>query len=296
MSMKRIKAFLYVFFKSLTSIKYYQDVIKTHLNFSMKYFFTLSLTAALVVTAIGILPSFSPIKNTINDFLEQGRQIYPDDLIITSKDGKLSINQPEPYLIPFPDISNLDQSDMPEPDMQIENLVVFDSNGTLDDLENYKTLFLVNESNVLARGENKIEVYPLKDIPEGQITKTEINKIFSQIEQIAVYVPYAIVTLLFIAVVVYYIGFRLAYLLFLALVLLGVGKIQKLDLDYKKYYQIGIHTMTLPLIVDVIVNLLNTPIELPFWFFMLNFIFGIIVVSSLKKQPEVETITESPVA
>ncbi|KKS21521.1 MAG: hypothetical protein UU77_C0001G0016 [candidate division WWE3 bacterium GW2011_GWC1_41_7] len=277
----KIKAFFYVFYRSLTSVKYYQDVVRATLNFSMKYFFTISALAALLVTVGTVVPMIPTLRDTISNFIEQGRTFYPDELVITSADGKLSVNQPEPYMIPFPDIPEV--SDQPDT-VQFENLVVFDSQGTLDDLENYKTLILVNEANILAKGENKIEVYPLKDMPDGQLTKTEINQALDKIQEIAVYIPYLLASLLFVGVVFYYLGLRLVYLLFVALILMGIGRIKNFDYDYKKYLQLAIHTMTLPLLMDVIFNLVRVPLPIPFWFFLINTIFGIIVIAGLGKN------------
>ena len=50
--MSKIKAFGYIYYKSITSIKYYRDVLKAEFSFSFKYFATIAVIASLIITAV----------------------------------------------------------------------------------------------------------------------------------------------------------------------------------------------------------------------------------------------------
>ncbi len=278
--MKKIKAFFYVLLKSAASLNYYKDVVKTNFGFSMKYFLALSILAAITSASATTLTISGEAKTSIKTFVDGMVNIFPADLTITTKDGKASINQPEPYIIPAPKgpAETAEQANQPE------NLIVFYSKGTIDDLENYKTLVLVNEKNILVKNSNKIEVYPLSEIPDGEFSKANIQALADLVKPYIELTPYAIAATLLITLIMYYTAFRLVYLLPVALILLLIGKIHKLKYDFPKYYQVGIHTLTLPLIVDVITTATKIQIPLSLWFFASNTLLGIIVLITLAKD------------
>ncbi|KKU56325.1 MAG: hypothetical protein UX79_C0034G0003 [candidate division WWE3 bacterium GW2011_GWB1_47_11] len=291
--MGKLKTFFYVFYKSLTSLAYYSDVAKTSLGFSMKYFFTLAAVLAILSTVITTATASGELKTGATKLLDDIAKLYPQDLVITSQDGAVSINQPEPYIIPIPagQMQELKtESGEPAP----KNLIVFDSNGTLDDVENYQTIALVNSKNILVKGENKIEAFPLKDVPNGQISNKEVTVLVDQFRPFVRYIPFFVGALIFVAMVFYYTGFRLVYLLFVAVGLMLVGKIRKLNLSFSKYYQVGIHTMTLPLVIDFMATAAGYQIPLPLWFFAVNTVFGAIAIVKLAEGEKLPVVAAPP--
>jgi hypothetical protein len=61
-------------------------------------------------------------------------------------------------------------------------------------------------------------------------------------------------------------SFKLVYLLFGAFLIWGLMKIRKISGGYKKAYQIGIHAMTLPILLNVIIFLFVPTFKVPFFF------------------------------
>ena len=104
--MKKLKAFFYVYKNSMTSPKYYKEVLKTDLNFSLKYYLMLVLVASILITTIETVSVTPKIKSQISGFAENARQVYPDDLLIKVEEGKWSVNREEPFVIPMPQIPN----------------------------------------------------------------------------------------------------------------------------------------------------------------------------------------------
>ncbi len=304
--MSKVKAFTYIFIKSISSIKWYMDLIKTSTAFSLKYFFPLTFFAALIPVIMSVPPVLKATSWVSEEVNRHITSIYPQDLVITVKDDKLSINQPQPYFIQIPGSlkeriiqsveDNTDSSGAEERQdivnelNEVENLVVFDSQGTLDDLQRYKTFILVNEVNILLRSSNKTEVFPLRDIPDGEFAKPDADRIVLAFSNFIKALPYLIIIFILLAFLFYYMVFRLFYLAFVGLVLFGIGKIMRVNtvsgvkMDYGKYFQIAIHTFTLPLLVEMISMLFGMPILIPFWVFVLNMLLGIVVLNAFSNN------------
>jgi hypothetical protein len=281
--MKKINTFAYSFSKSLTSMEYYKDVAKAKLGFSIKYLFMLAICASLVVTAAITVRIGPEIYKFGNDLIPEINKAYPQDLEITAKDNAWSINKPEPYNIPTPEIAyeffgRKDQGlKMPS------NVIVFDKNGTIDDLDKKDTLFLLNEKNMLARGENKLEVYPIKDVPNGTFTYKEFLQITKGIGDFLRLLPIVIVPCIFGALLLINFSYRLVYLLVVALALLVINLFTKINLKFGELYRISLHAMTLPLIIDVILNVCDLEIPMVPWFFIVNVLFGLVALTTFAR-------------
>lgn len=271
--MKQIKTFLYVFYKSLTSPRYYRDVVNAPTSFSIKYFLVLVLLVSLAVSAFKLAPAIPEMKSAINGFVNDALNLYPSDLVITSKDGNLSINQPEPYIIGMPDSVKQEQQDF-------ENFIVFDSLGTLDDLEKYKTVVLVNSANILVKDtqNDKIEVYPLKEMPDGQISRVDLEKLVESSADFINILPYLAFSLGVLGILIYNFGFRLLYLVFIAVIIWVLAKIRDLDFDFGKSYRVAIHTLTLPLVLELLIDVFRINFDFPLWFMIVHFVYGVVVI------------------
>ena len=270
--MQKIKAALYVFTQSLTSPKYYKDIIKTDLRFSLKYYVVLSLVFALVSATYTLVPLLPKINEGIDEGISYALALYEDDLVITIEGGKLSINKEEPYIIPLPVGGN---SDLPS------NVIVFDSEGTLDDLEGWDTFVLVNSANILIKNESEIRVYPTNRLPDSTLTKQDLVSLTEQLRDFSRFVPYLVGIVLLLAVLFYYLVFRLIYLLVVGGFLRLIGYFKGATLSYEKYYKIGVHAMTLPLCIELLNNFFGVYVTGLPWFFMIHLIFGGYIVFTL---------------
>ncbi len=280
----------------MASVSYYKDVLAARFSFSVKYYVVLVLLSGLAFAGVMTAKAAPKIDDFLAEVQTQVLNLYPADLVITSADGTVSVNQPEPYAIALPPEFSKDATlEFGGEEVVIENLIIFDKNGTLDDLTAYRTFMLVNASNVLWLNGNKIESFPVKDLPPGQITKTVVEgwmiTVVSWADYITGVVFFGSLTLHFLN----YFVFRLVYLAVVALVLLGIGSIRGLKLSFGKYYQVGLHTITLPLVIEFVSNLTGILVPIPFWFLGVNLIFGLIVVLSFDKTPETQK-TATPVA
>ena len=250
------------------------------------------MVLALIFTIVSSVSVFIPlmpkIEQGVDDAIKYALDLYEDDLEITVKKGIMSVNKKEPYIIPLTESNP--RSDIPK------NLIVFDSKGTLEDMEEvYDTVVLINGVNILLRTERKTEVYSVSNIPDGTYTKNNFENAVNHVRSLAKYAPYFVGGALFIGTLFYYLIFRLIYLLFIAFILWGVGSIRGLALSYEKYYKVAIHSVTLPLTIEFLRRVLSLQFHFPSWFFLLNIIFGLIVVMNLNND-ETSGVGETEVA
>jgi len=276
--MKKLKAFAYVFYKSLTSLEYYKDILETDFSFSIKYLAVLALVATIVNTSITSTVEIPQIMSWVYEQKNNLIDVYPNDLEITAQDNALSINQPEPYEIKTP--GNMKENGAPLP----ANLVVFDKNGTINDFEVKDTLVLVNETNMLVRNGNSFDTYPIKDIPNGKVDKQIFTNAVNSFDSVIKYIPFAFVLVTALVLFFYYFVFRLVYLLIVSLTLLIVNMFVKPDVEFKHLYRIALHAMTAPLLIDLVLRVFNIQyfVTIP-WFYFLNVVLGTIVIIKAAK-------------
>ena len=293
--MKYLKAFFYVFFKSSTSLDYYKDLPKTDLKFSLKYFFTLGLLAAFVASvgfSIKIIPD---VKKITDDFGQQLLNLYPNDFELKIENNEWSINQDEPYAIPFPDIgdaqdaweNSVEQNSVDENGKIPANLIVFYHEGTIEDIETFDSLAILNSKNLVVKDANKIQAYPLKEMPNGTLNKSEFGKFVVQLDKIASFAPIIVGIFFAVGFMFYYLILRSFYLLFVGLVLFTLSFFTPRRLDYLMALKIATHTMTLPVVIELVLMFVAINLPIPLWFMFSNIILGAVVVMYLGKlQPE----------
>ncbi len=281
--------------KSLSSIGYYKEVVVNKFSFSLKYFLSLAILSALIVTVTVSIKTYPQITKTIDEMMSKVKEIYPQELVISTKGNEWSINVPEPLVIPFPDVDALENipADATQPETQSipENLIVLNHAGTVEDFENMKTLILVNEKNILIKEANNYSVYPIENLPEAQIDKAKFVGMVDGLKEFTKFLPYIISVLVFVGIVFYYLIFRLIYL-FIAgfmtwLITFAFGS----KLTYVQNLQVCLHALTLPITIEVIATTLGFNITIPFWFALTNMIFAIFAIYTMSKNTDTTALT-----
>ncbi|HEY5587926.1 MAG TPA: DUF1189 family protein [Candidatus Paceibacterota bacterium] len=234
---------------SIYNKKYYNTtVLNQSLRTSIKYLAKLSLLVAIigvVIFAISIPFLSSTIKKSASSFVSS----YPDDLVVSIKDGNASVNRTEPYMVKVPnDLINTDNSNS----LKIENLVTINTTEpfTIDKFHQYSTLSLLTKKELVLMQSNKgeVKVMSLSDLGNIELTKTYVlekevllNKILPWIMAILIPVLYVGMSLgIFIGTII--------ILFFYAAIVWFVLKIKGIKVSYKKAYQIALHASTLLII------------------------------------------------
>lgn len=258
----------------------------------MKYFVTLALLASVIVTTAISVEMIPQMKAGLQNVMEKAGEVYPEDLVITAKDGAWSINKEEPYSIAFPidpktwmmeNQEMTDEMGMTEEEVYFPStLIVFDHEGEINDLEEHDTLMLVNAANIIVRDAQKIEVYPLGELPDGEFTQATFDEMLVAAEGLAKYLPGLLVALMFVMTFMGYFVFRSFALVFVAVAVWFLSMFSNNKLNFADSYRVGIHTMTLPLVISIVLTVLQVPFVVPLWFFAVNVIYSAAVVFGMK--------------
>ncbi len=250
--------FIQTFKQSFYSPQFYRELKNKSFWFSLKYFYSLVLILAFVsavVSSIFVLPMVKTLMQKAEPFLRS----YPSELAITIQDGRASTNVEEPYFVEMPrgfcDLAD----EMKEDDFcKLANVVTIDTKTpfSLGKMEEYKTLaWLTSDSMVIKQGaETKITA--LKDLPNTVIDKQLMDGLADKTAKIVkratpIVLPVTAI-LIFLAYIVSL--SKLVYLLFGALIVLLIANIKKVEMTYGYAYRIGLHAVTLGVILNFLGN------------------------------------------
>ena len=261
------------------SFPYYKRIIRLPFNLSLKYF--LSLFFILNI----ILISFFIWKNNpkrIKQFLyslNQTLEKFPDDYTIYIKNGSLiaSYDRPKFFWLDY-----LGKKEL---------LLVVDESATPEKINMYDSLSLLTSKELvinfnLTKRSNKLYVLPLKNFGEITINKNEaflVSKTLNLL--IKLFIPlYIIIALITAMAIIFSLFLIIAIYLFLSsfFVFIIFKLFFKRKLSFHKTFQIGMHAVTFPLILNyflVIVPKINLPLTFkpPFFLFPLAYFILILI-------------------
>lgn len=285
--MKKLHTFFYVFKKSITSPDYYNDIVRTNFWFSMKYFLVLSLFASLIFTTISSIVIIPRIMSETNLLTQNLKESFPKDLVIDFKEGSWEVNKEQPIIIPMPNVG-------PEAETYFsKNLVVFDENGTINQIEEMDTLILFNNENVIYKNENgELTARPLSSIPNFKLDESTINTGFDRISKFLKFMPYIIPIGIFIFVfLVNYLSGAFVVAIIVGLVLFVISSIIKRKISFSNACKISIHSMTIPIILQLVMTAFpEVGSYLPNWFLILNFMIAIFFRFKMEEEFDLKKI------
>lgn len=285
--MNKLKTFYNSFIKSISSPSYYKDIVKTPISFSLKYLFFLSyiimftyiaIFAGYMTTLLPKLPEFVSISKTRLD------TFYPTDLIITIKDGIVSTNKEEPVFLTIPEATAED----------FEHIITIDTQAQVEDYFDYKTFVLVTDDSVVyPESDNK--TYTVSSIKELQeevnITKIDRNtyeQFLSQaypfLDSIPKTAPYVLIGIVlivpFIAAVFEFIR-NVIIVAILSVITFLVALLLKINLSYTKVFQMGLHAVTVPVLIMLVLFFTGAIVPL---LFAASFLLWMVIVLTQYKE------------
>lgn len=237
---------------------------------------------------------------TFNDFFSRFPRelvkIYPAELEIRIKKGVVSANVPQPYFIPverFREAFEEVQKEVKalESD-KIENILVIDTNASIEDMKRYQTYILLTRSNLFYYQDNgRIETISLEKMNDVIINQDFIRK------QVSPFIPFFkffyIIAAPFVLVgsLIFFITSQLVYLLITALILLLGARLLKSPLNYWKAYQIDLHLATIITPFFLLLSALNMKVQFPFLRLIVYTVIGLYILNNLKKLTSVKKRT-----
>ncbi len=288
--MQKFNTFKYAFKRSLTDFSYYLEVLKTPFWFSLKYLVLLIFTFIFIQTvfftvqAALYLPKLPGLLDQIQNRLEAA---YPDDLVIMVKNGALTINQPTPYYIDIPEMSEVDG---------YTHLITIDPEAEVSDFEESRSIVLVTDREIVYPDQQNgstitsYRVMSLREFPEDVVLdERQYQSFISKLEPIFAWIPRIAPFLLLAGVILIpFFGtllstaWQLMYLLFLTGIVFLISKVFHLNISFGKLYQLSMHGLTIPLALSFLMTMLGVYIPLVFTSSFL--LWMVIIISKLEKR------------
>lgn len=234
--------------QSVYDPEYYREIPAQPLSHSIKYFYSLTLVIAIVLTVVYGFMFTPPLLSFLRSLGPSVLNYYPDELVITIKKGTASTNVTEPYKLPLPESFKLGRN------KDVENLLVIDTQHSfsMDQWKEYNTYaWLTRDTLIYRSDQGDLRLMALDRVPATEITKKELTSWIEAINALFKFVPPLLVLGIFLVMMVI-LSTKLLYLFLGALLILAIARWKKVNLSYKKAYQIGLHAITLGMIYELI--------------------------------------------
>lgn len=228
--------------RSIYAPDFYSSLPQKSFMKSVGYFLLLILLLTIVhsATLIGSLIIDTPVK--LQAFIQDTIKCFPKDLEIKITNGQVSVNKPEPYFL-----------------SSCGDLLVVDTKTPFssEKFDQYKVAAWVTKNAVFYK-QNDYETrsYSLKQINDYKVNQNVLNSYASIISPWLKFVGPILMLITFIGIYLAY-DFRLIHILILAALIWLLGKAFKKTYGYSQSYKIGLHAITLGLIVDLMISLTN---------------------------------------
>ncbi|SRR6266481_6807316 len=260
--------------RSLYSPEYYSHVLTRPFWSSVKTFYITVIWLALAITILVSLVLVPAVNSFVTTIGPKVVNYYPDGLTIAVSQGKASssVQGMEPYKLPIPAEFKNTLSGSKDIPADTENLIVIDTKDQFDmaAFRSLKTFLILNRDTIAISGSNgKVTVQPLGNAPEIMITKASLVSFMAKANQSLKFLPLAVVFMLFLGLILF-MSNKLLALVLAALGIWAIFKIKKLNIGYKKSYQVGLHAATAGLILDYLFFFLLPGVQIPFFFTMVT--------------------------
>jgi len=289
--MQKLVTFNHVFWNSISSFTYYHEVVKTRFSFSFKYFFMFSLILGTLLTIVVSLTFVPDVNQFLKRFALRAPALYPNDLVITVKDGKLATNVTEPLHFPVP-LELFSDTPGVISDQNQEYLLTIDTNAQINDYSNSHSLIFVTREQVVVPDSDGVgfRVYPISSFDDGTIDKNAVTKLLDTISPWYPFIVPAMIFILWFTLTILLSIIRLISLSVLTLILRVPAYFMHISLTYRKLFQIGLHALTLPTIIQILMTSFELYPPIPFFNSIVFLLYSLVILSELKRKPATSPI------
>lgn len=268
----KTKTFFYVIRRSLFDYEYLMSTLDASFGFSMKYLLSLIFVSSLILNIPTVIEANKGLGNIFEVVEYELLGVFEDGLEIKVNNGEMLINQEEPYTIPI----KTESIEMQE--SGIDNLVVFDSEGTIDDVWEYRTLMLVNDKNIIVRKEEgRIESIQISDLENVVIDRSTATSIISEIAKILPWLRVMMAIVIFATIFLVLSIFSAIAIIFGSITALGVGLLLKKNLSFGEHVKLSMHSITFSFVLACIGLLLQINAFIPITFLGVFFVNTFVV-------------------
>ena len=238
--------------KSIYSPEYYRDLTERPASHSWKYYGSLAMFLATLMTIVTSLPLIPRLNTFLAALPEKVVSYYPHELRVDIAGGEVSSNVAEPYFIDFPGSPSSQATTSP-----LLRLAVIDTKSTssLEQYSAYNVVFWLSGHSVIALdNDNKLRSVDLGNTT-GTIDAPHIRAWISDVEPYFAVLTPILVIVIFLGMLLSFVA-MLVYLLFDALCVFLMGKVMKKGWSYRDAYHISLHAVTLPLLLSSFIFIL----------------------------------------
>jgi len=264
--MKQLKTFFYSLKKSLFERKYYKDVAEANFWFSFKYlWFLIFILTIIKVLSFGgqYLKNRRWIQPEVNKFMITTENLYPDELKLQIKNGRLSTNVREPYLFDFK------QKIKPNE----KHILVIDTHGTIENYPNYNSYILATKNAVVypsKSSSNRVEetsVFYFRNLKKDftlnkNIYNNFLNVIRPYSNKALYFLDYFVIIFLFFFFIfgsLFWTAGIIFGLLFLTFFVWIINLIFKKQYSYGSLFKMGMHAITWPILTSELMGYIKPP-------------------------------------
>ena len=285
-----MKHFLRTFFLRVwTSIAHpsrYREFQKESFWASVRYLYwllTLTVFVTMFTVLVGFFLSFPEVRQSVAVVEQDLPNLYPAELVVTLKNGKIETNVHEPYFIDLParwqdflrtqegmNIQGREAGELPP------HFVTIDTNARVEDYSLDKSFVLVTRTAIVLP--DKDTSYRVFSLGEAEQDFTMKRELYDQFVTAATPFVRAVPSLLAVLVVVGFLLFPfigsafavlgyLCYLLVLVLLVWVVAALMGRKAGYASLYKLSFNALTAPILIIFITN--RVGLSFPFFFSLL---------------------------
>lgn len=242
---------------------FYRELLSKPFSYSLKYYSAFALLVVIFLTIASSIPLIASANKVAHEFPKKFFDYIPDNLEVTVTKGIVSTNAEEPFAFPIPAAL---RSSMETP--EIVNLLVIDTKTSFSvaQFAEYHTLAWLGGDQWVYRDQKggALQIQPIDPKVNLVVNEPKLRGFESMISAYYKYIGPIIVVLIFIALCLIYVGYML-YLLFGGLLIYILLRVMKMSVTYGKAYQIGLHAITLPILLQFLFSISNIPLlQIPF--------------------------------
>lgn len=229
---------------------YFQGLLSAPLRSSFKYFASLAFLLAVFLTIVSSIPLVVTANKFVHEMPIKFFAYFPDELQVSIENGIASSNVEEPYFLIVP--ANLRGGDSQKENL--ENFIVIDTatHFSLEKFREYNSSLWLGRDQVAYRDDNgSVRIQPFVNNFNFIINERKMRDFELQASAYYRYIGPIIVVGIFLLLSVG-LAFNFIYLLFGTLLIMLLGKVMKQNFTFGKSYQIGLHALTLPLLIDTL--------------------------------------------
>lgn len=264
---------------------YYSELLTRPFSFSLKYYSALALFLALFLTIVSSIQLVPRVNQFARDFPTKFFAYYPDQLEVKIEKGIVSSNVVEPYFLPIPE----EFKDSSGSEGGINSLLVIDTKTpfSVAQFKKYKVAAWLSRDQIAVFNRNgsvRIEAFDTKT--ELTINESALRGFEQRLRPFYQFAAQLSVIVIFLGLLIGF-GVYFLYLLLGAVLILFLGRLLKQRFTYGASYRIGLHAITLPLLLDTILSLFNFP-AIGFPFLMSAVMLAVVFVNFKDAAPAPE--------